>query len=1095
MTLRKKTLTITGMTLFSLFVALFSTSKTILLDGYIQVEEQDAYQNVRRIVQAYNDELSKLNVMNGDEAEWDGTYKDIETGNLKYFQNAFNYASLVRSNLDLIMYIRRRDRQVVYGGFITPYVKQALPVPKNLQKYFQQPEFLLQPDDDSRQQIGLLQLPEGLMLIAVRQILTSEGKGPNRGILVMGRYLDLKQLANRTHLDLALERLDEPPLSLDFQRAAQTLIRDRQIFVRSLNESTIAGYAMLRDMEGKPAAILRVDLPRHIYQRGQLSVRYLVWLLLFVGLVFSITTLLLLEKLVLSRLARLSSDVSRIGASSDLRSRVEIPGNDELARLASAINWMLTQLNQSQTALLKSEERYRVFLAQSSEGIWRCELERPVSIQAALEIQVNDFYQHGYLAECNEVLAHMFGYTNVGEMLGARIGEFLPKSIPANVDFFRAFIGSGYRLVDAELCEFDRHGNLRYFLNNLIGIVENGFLVRVWGVQHDITARKQAEEALVRAKIAEAANLELTREINERKRIELALSREKELAQVTLHSIGDAVITTDVEGYIQSLNPVAEKLTRWEGEQAKGLPLDCVFKIVNEITREILDNPVERVLDESRIVKSSYNTLLIGRDGTEFAIDHSAAPIYASDRQLIGSILVFRDITQANTMARQLAWQASHDPLTELYNRREFEKRLATAVHSAQNGSIQHVLCYLDLDQFKIINDTCGHAAGDMLLRHISSLLPTQLRKTDTLARLGGDEFGILLYSCPLEQAAQIAGVLRQQINDYRFVWQDKTFAIGVSIGLVEINVTTPNVASVLSAADAACYVAKNKGRNRVHVYQLDDTELAIQQGEMQWVTRLPQALEDNRFRLFYQSIAAIAPTGDRELLHHCEVLLRLEDETGKLVSPMAFIPAAERYHLMHRIDRWVIQTLFRHLMLSSSARQPNLYAVNLSGATLNDEQFISFVHEQFALTEISPQLICFEVTETVAITNLAKAAAVMRQLKALGCSFALDDFGSGMSSFAYLKNLPVDYLKIDGVFVREIVSDPIAAEMVAAIAKIANVMGIQTIAEFVEDEFILDKLRQLGVDYAQGYGISQPKALALNSPVTRLHSQLGYCS
>lgn len=249
MTLRKKTLTITGMTLFSLFVALFSTSKTILLDGYIQVEEQDAYQNVRRIVQAYNDELSKLNVMNGDEAEWDGTYKDIETGNLKYFQNAFNYASLVRSNLDLIMYIRRRDRQVVYGGFITPYVKQALPVPKNLQKYFQQPEFLLQPDDDSRQQIGLLQLPEGLMLIAVRQILTSEGKGPNRGILVMGRYLDLKQLANRTHLDLALERLDEPPLSLDFQRAAQTLIRDRQIFVRSLNESTIAGYAMLRDME------------------------------------------------------------------------------------------------------------------------------------------------------------------------------------------------------------------------------------------------------------------------------------------------------------------------------------------------------------------------------------------------------------------------------------------------------------------------------------------------------------------------------------------------------------------------------------------------------------------------------------------------------------------------------------------------------------------------------------------------------------------------------------------------------------------------------------------------------------------------------
>jgi diguanylate cyclase (GGDEF)-like protein/PAS domain S-box-containing protein len=1094
MTLRKKTLIITGMTLFSLFVALYSTSKTILLDGYTHVEEQDTYQNVHRIVQAYNDELSKLNVLNGNEAEWDGTYADVESGNLKYFQNAFNYATLVRIKVDLIAYIRRRDRQVVFSSFLTPNRQQSLPIPVNLQKYFQQSKFILQPDDNDRQHMGLISLPQGLMLIAVRPILTSEGKGPNRGILVMGRYLDIEQIAARTHFNIALERLDYPPLPLDFQRAEQVLLRGQQTFVRALDEDLIAGYTMLRDLEGKPAAILRVGLPRQIYQRGQLSVRYLVWSLLLVGLVFSITTLLLLEKLVLSRLARLSSDVSRIGASSDLRSRVKIPGTDELARLASAINWMLTQLNQSQTALLKSEERYRVFLAQSSEGIWRCELERPVPIQATLEAQVNDFYQHGYIAECNGVLAQMFGYANVAEMLGARISEFLPKSIPANVEFFSAFISSGYRLVDAELCEFDRHGNLRYFLNNLIGIVENGYLVRVWGVQHDITARKQAEEALVRAKIAEAANLELTREINERKRIELALSREKELAQVTLHSIGDAVITTDAEGYIQSLNPVAEKLTRWQSEQAKGLPLSHVFKIINEITREALENPVERVLGESRIVKSSYNTLLIGQDGTEFAIDHSAAPIYASDRQLIGSILVFRDITQANTMARQLAWQASHDPLTELYNRREFEKRLATAVHSSQNGNLQHVLCYLDLDQFKIINDTCGHVAGDTLLRHISSLLPTQLRKTDTLARLGGDEFGILLYSCPLEQATQIASVLRQQINDYRFVWQDKTFSVGVSIGLVEINATTPSVASVLSAADAACYVAKNKGRNRIHVYQLDDTELAIQQGEMQWVTRLPQALEDNRFRLFYQPIASVTSANGRSP-HHCEILLRLEDETGKLVSPMAFIPAAERYHLMHRIDRWVIQTLFRHLMLSSSARPPHVYAVNLSGATLNDEQFISFVQEQFALTEICPQLICFEVTETVAITNLAKAAAVMRQLKALGCSFALDDFGSGMSSFAYLKNLPVDYLKIDGVFVREIVTDPIAAEMVAAIAKIANVMGLQTIAEFVEDEPILDKLRQLGVDYAQGYGISQPKALTLTLPVTRLHSRLGYCS
>lgn len=1083
MTLRKKTLFVTGITLFSLFVALYSTSKAILLDGFTQVEEEDTHQNVQRVMEAYTDELTKLNLMNADEAEWDGTYDAIAKGDQKYFKSAFNYASLVRSDIDLMVFIRHADRRIVFGSLINSNRKQSLPVPETLQKYFLRNEFLLQAEDLQKQQMGMVLLPEGALLITARPILTSEGAGPSRGTLIMGRYLNIKQIAERTHFEITTHRLDRPPMLLDFQKAERALIKKAITFVQPLNEDIMAGYTMIRDIEGNPALLLRVEVPRTIYHRGQSSVRYLIWSLLLVGLVFSIITLLLLEKLVLFRLARLSSDVSKIGASGDLRSRVLIPGNDELSRLGSAINWMLNQINQSQAALQKSEERYRVFLAQSSEGIWRCELERPVAIVLTEEEQIEHFYQYSYLAECNEVLAQMYGYACVPELLGTRITNFFPKSIPANIEFLRAFVRSGYRLIDRELCEFDRQGNLRYFLNNLIGIVENGFLVRVWGIQHDITERKRAEEALLRAKLAEAANLELTKEISQRKRIEQALFQEKELAQVTLHSIGEAVITTDAAGYVQSLNPVAEKLTRWTVEEAKGLPLSEVFKIVNEITREPVENPVEKALSENRIVKAAYNTVLMGRDGTEFAIDHSVAPIHASNLQIIGSILVFRDVTQANLMARQLAWQASHDPLTELYNRREFEQQLAVAVTSAQNGNMRHVLCYLDLDQFKIINDTCGHVAGDALLRHISTILPGQLRKTDTLARLGGDEFGVLLYSCPLEQAVQIASLLRKQINEYRFVWQDKTFSIGVSIGLVEINTNTPNLAQVLSAADAACYVAKNKGRNRVHVYQLDDTELAIQQGEMQWVTRIPKALEDNRFRLFYQPIVPIAKSGriSHSLVTHAEVLLRLEDETGKIVSPMAFIPAAERYHLMHKIDRWVIQTLFRQIAQQPHCAEP-VYAVNLSGASLNDEQFITFVQEQFAVTGIAPESICFEITETVAITNLSKAAAVMRLLKSTGCSFALDDFGSGMSSFAYLKNLPVDYLKIDGTFVREIVNDPIAASMVEAIAKIAKVMGIKTIAEFVEDDLILAKLQVLEVDYAQGYGISPPLPLKFST-------------
>lgn len=1085
MTLRKKTLLIIGITLFSLFGAIYTTSKAILLDGFAQIEKEDSEQNVRRVVNAYNNELDKLNLMNADEAEWDESYAAVETINKKYFESAFSDESMIRSDTDLVIFIRRKDHRIVFRKSINNGKdKHSVPIPEDLQKFFQRDNFLSKLQEPDQEQRGMLLLPEGALIITARPLLTSKGKGPSHGVLIMGRYLEIDKLAEQTHYKIAVQRLDEPLMPMDFRIAQQQLLKGTLPFEQPLNEDVMAGYTMLKDMDGNPALLLRVDLPRDIYHKGQASVKYLVWALLLVGLVFTVTTLLLLEKLVLSRLARLSGDVSRIGACSDLRSRVIIPGNDELSYLASAINWMLNQLNQSQVALQKSEERYRVFLAQSSEGIWRCELERPLAISLSEDEQIEHFYQYSYLAECNEVLAQMFGYSSVPEMLGARISDFLPPSIPANVQFLRSFIKSGYRLVDAELCEFDRQGNLRYFLNNLFGIVEDGVLVRVWGVQHDITARKQAEEAILRAKLAEAANLELTREINERKRIEQALFREKELAQVTLHSIGDAVITTDSDGLIQSLNPVAEKLTRWSFEEATGLPLNEVFKIVNEITREPVENPVEKALCENRIVKASYNTLLMGRDGSEFAIDHSAAPIHADESEIIGSILVFRDVTQANEMAHQLAWQASHDPLTELFNRREFETKLIAAVASAQSGNLQHVLCYLDLDQFKIINDTCGHVAGDALLRHISGLLPTQLRKTDTLARLGGDEFGVLLYSCPLEQATQIADLLRQQIHEYRFVWQDKTFSIGVSIGLVEINADTPSVDSVLSAADAACYVAKNKGRNRVHVYQIDDTELAKQQGEMQWVSRIPKALEENRFRLYYQPIEPVAPAKNGlAKASHCEILLRLEDEFGKIVSPMAFIPAAERYHLMHKIDRWVIETLFQQLQkqLPQVLERKRVFAVNLSGASLNDEHFITFVQEQFAITQIPPQLICFEVTETVAITNLAKAAAMMRQLKTTGCSFALDDFGSGMSSFAYLKNLPVDYLKIDGVFVRGILHDPTAAQIVEAIAKIAAVMEIETVAEFVEDRQILEKLQQLQVDYAQGYGIGRPEPLILS--------------
>jgi diguanylate cyclase (GGDEF)-like protein/PAS domain S-box-containing protein len=557
----------------------------------------------------------------------------------------------------------------------------------------------------------------------------------------------------------------------------------------------------------------------------------------------------------------------------------------------------------------------------------------------------------------------------------------------------------------------------------------------------------------------------------ERQRMSELLFQEKELAQVTLQSIGDAVITTDAEGKIEYFNPVAEQLTGWKGHQVKGILLTEIFKIVNEVTRQPVENPVEKVLREGRIVGLANHTILIAKDGTEYAIDDSAAPIRDRNGHMLGVVLVFHDVTQSRQLERDISWQANHDALTGLVNRRKFEEQLKEAILGARNAKQEHALAYVDLDQFKVVNDTCGHVAGDELLRQVTHLLQKRVRNTDILARLGGDEFGLLLYQCPLDRARQIVEILRQIIQDFRFSWDGKTFTIGASVGLVGIDCDTRDLSSLLSAADSACYAAKEKGRNCIHIYRPDDCDLMRQRGERHWIARIHKALEENRFRLYCQKISPIHQGSGEE---HYEVLLRLVDEEGKLIAPMAFIPAAERYDLMPAIDRWVISNFFDSYA-DSHVNGSQIYTINLSGASVNNPEFFSFLEEQFAQHAISPEKICFEITETTAITNLEQAAKLIHSLKEIGCRFALDDFGSGMSSLVYLKNLPVDYLKIDGSFVRNIADNPIDYAMVESFNQISHVMGIQTIAEFVENESILEKLREIGVDYAQGYCIDRP--------------------
>ncbi|MGO4002589.1 EAL domain-containing protein [Pseudomonas fluorescens] len=566
-----------------------------------------------------------------------------------------------------------------------------------------------------------------------------------------------------------------------------------------------------------------------------------------------------------------------------------------------------------------------------------------------------------------------------------------------------------------------------------------------------------------------------------------ALQQEKERAQITLQSIGDGVITTDVDGAIAYMNPAAEVLTHWKAEQAVGLPLSALFNLLDENAQADSFTLIEHILSGQLSGGVSDHSKLIQRlDGSTVSVTLVGSPIHTTGK-VSGTVLVLHDMTQERQYIANLSWQATHDALTGLANRREFEFRLEQTLHQLSRQPARHALMFLDLDQFKLVNDTCGHAAGDELLRHICALLQSGLREGDTLARLGGDEFGILLENCTAEASEKIAENLRQTVQNLHFVWKGRPFVTTVSVGLVHITQSPATLESLLRAADMACYMAKEKGRNRVQLYHPDDSELSLRFGEMAWVQRLHMALEENRFCLYAQEIASLGHVGGAG--GHVEILLRLHDEAGRMILPDSFIPAAERYGLMTSLDRWVVENVFKIIAQCMTRQDPRpmaMCAINLSGNTIGDDEFLIFLRQQFVTYAVPPEMICFEITETSAISNLASAIKFINELKDLGCHFSLDDFCAGMSSFAYLKHLPVDFLKIDGSFVRDMLDDPINRAMVEVINHIGHVMGKRTIAEFVETPQIEQALLEIGVDYAQGYIIQRPQLFTCDSLQTR---------
>ncbi len=581
------------------------------------------------------------------------------------------------------------------------------------------------------------------------------------------------------------------------------------------------------------------------------------------------------------------------------------------------------------------------------------------------------------------------------------------------------------------------------------------------------------------------AILTVARDVSHRKSLEVSLSRSKRQAQYTLESISEGVITTDNDGRIDYMNLAAETLIGTNRDDASGHRIGELFQLVDDADRRPLGDPVERCLAMRRRVNMGRRAVMVTVDGElEHSVELTASPVRGPSNSISGTVVVFHDVSELRGLTRKMSYQATHDPLTGLINRREFERRLDEAMDSAHAEEAVHMVFYMDLDRFKAVNDSCGHMAGDNMLREVAALIKDQVRDSDFVGRLGGDEFGALLIGCPIDKARQIATDICNAIADYRFVWKDKIFNIGISIGLVEISHASGTLQDVMSAADSACYMAKQQGRGQVHVYSARDEAVARERGDIQWLRQLQTALHEDSFELAVQPI--IAMRGGTDSGPAVEILIRLNDGGGRSTESAEFLRPAERYQMMPQIDRWVINATLAAISggeIKLAGRRS--CAINLSGQTLGDEAFLGFVVDALDRSGVAPSSICFEVTEVAILSNVQQAQRFIEVLHGIGCEFSLDDFGSGLGSFSSLKHLPVDYLKIDGTYTRNLQTDLVNQEMVVAMIKLARTMEFQIVAEQVEHQEDFDWLRDVGVDFVQGHFIEAPTMLGTSSTGT----------
>ena len=645
----------------------------------------------------------------------------------------------------------------------------------------------------------------------------------------------------------------------------------------------------------------------------------------------------------------------------------------------------------------------------------------------------------------------------------------------ARIDMSRKHIGESVRLISIE-------GVLYTLAAILIGILiawrmgislTQGIYKLIASTQRVRAGERQITVSLNRKDELQTLSQNFQAMLDSLNHKEHELSSEKERLEITLKSIGDGVITTDSNGLITYLNPMSELLTGWGNHAAQGMHITKVFKIYNESTMEPVDNPALKSMQYRKIFSLANHTVLLNRAGEKLSIEDSGAPIVDQNGEMIGSVLVFHDATEARLLRKRLTWQALHDSLTGLKNRQAFENKLDELIEqNYHDQTLQHSMIYIDLDQFKIVNDTVGHSAGDELLKQIANILQSQVRDSDLLARIGGDEFSILLDNCPTENAESIAEKIRTAVYKHRFIWEDRVFDIGTSIGITQIHGNISK-ADVMSQADVACYIAKENGRNRVHIFKSDDQVLSQEFSKLDWANRIKRALEDEQFVLFAQKIVPLQNNNHKKAY---EVLVRLQPPNEPLISPDQFLPAAERFNLMGELDIYIVKKAVK--WLNQNINEIDLLNINISGQSLDDVYFNNALLEILEENPETNKKICFEITESTAITHMSASISFLHSIKNHGCQLALDDFGSGFSSFGWLKTLPVDYVKIDGTFILDVLNDRVDAAMVKAIHQISDEMNIETIAEFVENQDVSDWLKQIGIDYAQGYHYHKPTSL-----------------